>query len=363
MFNNQTETLPDTSAHPSTKKGVTALMPPPIEILAKELEVDSVKVEFLAGDGSDRCYFRIQGPELTRPVVLMQLSENDAIKLRGNRYDWISISETLSNNRIFVPKLQKIIKDWSALIIEDYGDAMFESTVIQAIHAGNFDAIEQLYTQATKIIKVLLNIRGAPGDVWSTRSFDVEKFVWEMNFFNKYFLQLVCNIHMDTNQEQLFHEESMRLAQFLSQDSKWFVHRDYHSRNIMVKDDRLALIDFQDARLGPASYDLVSLCFDSYVPLSMDFRKSVFDKGVAEIAAQGGVEASASILTYFRPMLLQRQLKAIGSFGYLTKEKKRGDYLKYVTPALQTLDPDLIFDDRWPFLSKTLIQLIGDAWG
>ena len=155
----------------------------------------------------------------------------------------------------------------------------------------------------------------------------------------------------------------MRLAQFLSQDSKWFVHRDYHSRNIMVKDDRLALIDFQDARLGPASYDLVSLCFDSYVPLSMDFRKSVFDKGVAEIAAQGGVEASASILTYFRPMLLQRQLKAIGSFGYLTKEKKRGDYLKYVTPALQTLDPDLIFDDRWPFLSKTLIQLIGDAWG
>ena len=361
MFTNQSATPHGTQVEISSKRGVTALMPPPIEVLAKELGIHNLKVEFLAGDGSDRCYFRIQSPELTHSLVLMQLSESDAVKLRNNHYDWISICEILNNNKIFVPKLYKIILDWAALIIEDYGDAMFESLIIQSVNEQKHDNIKQYYDQAVNIIGLLLNIAPSENDIWSTRSFDAEKFVWEMNFFKKYFLQLVCNITLDEKQEQLFQTESIKLAQFLSADSKWFVHRDYHSRNIMVKDDRLALIDFQDARLGPASYDLVSLCFDSYVPLSQEFRQMVFEKGVAEIDARGSKEVSTAIMTRFRPMLLQRQLKAIGSFGYLTKEKNRGNYLKYVKPALETLDPNFVFDRRWPFLSDTLISIIGKS--
>ena len=361
MFNSQIATPNSTQTNSVNKRGVTTLMPPPIEVLAKELGISNLKVEFLAGDGSDRCYFRIQSPELTQSLVLMQLSESDAVKLRNNQYDWISICGILNRHGIFVPKLFKIILESSALIIEDYGDAMFESLIIQAVADRSFDKIQRKYIEASKIIGTLLGIRPSKSDIWSARSFNPEKFVWEMNFFKKYFLEMVCNITLDRGQDQQFQRESLDLANFLSGDSKWFVHRDYHSRNIMVKDDLLALIDFQDARLGPASYDLVSLCFDSYVPLSQEFRRKAFTQGVAEIEALSGPQATEAINTYFRPMLLQRQLKAIGSFGYLTNEKKRGNYLRYVRPALLTLEHDLVFDDRWSFLSEELIGIIGKS--
>ena len=63
---------------------------------------------------------------------------------------------------------------------------------------------------------------------------------------------------------------------------------------------------------------------------------------------------------HWKPTLLQRQLKAIGSFGYLSVRKNRGNYLQYVGPALATLDYDLVYDKRWPFISSVLIEMIGD---
>ena len=126
----------------------------------------------------------------------------------------------------------------------------------------------------------------------------------------------------------------------------------------MIHDQKVAVIDFQDARLGPPSYDLVSLVFDSYVPLSPESRLKLLNEGLDLIAASASKEVADRAREEWKPMLLQRQLKAIGSFGYLTVDKSKGDYIKNVAPALQTLLDASVQDVRWPFISGKLLQIL-----
>ncbi|MCX6117929.1 MAG: phosphotransferase, partial [Proteobacteria bacterium] len=184
---------------------------------------------------------------------------------------------------------------------------------------------------------------------------------WELNFFVTKYMEGVCKRPLKGEEKIKFSNDVRSLSKFLSSGSRYFVHRDFHSRNVMVADSKIAVIDFQDARLGPVSYDLVSLCFDSYVPFSKDQRRSLIDRGIEAFEGKFGVQIADECKSQWRPMLLQRQLKAIGSFGYLTVDKHKGDYLKNVAPALETLDPNLVFDSRWPFLSGKLLEILEET--
>src|SRR5690606_9990932 len=156
-------------------------------------------------------------------------------------------------------------------------------------------------------------------------------------------------------EKRAFDADAKRLAAELAANSLYFVHRDFHSRNVMVQNGHLAVIDFQDARLGPAAYDLVSLCFDSYVPFGAGLRREMLDAGLTLLRESGLTQAADDAERLWRPVLLQRQLKAVGSFGFLTLDKQRGDYLKYVGPALKTLLEQDLADARWPFISGDLL--------
>ncbi len=338
------------------KKRSNALPPPPPEVIAAALKVSSLTIEWLAGDGSDRCYYRVFSSELPGPMVLMQLSGQDAIALKNDGYDWIKIARLLADKGLFVPKVLATMPDHAALIIEDYGDVMLEGQIFQLADRGDVGKIRQIYTQASEIIASFLSMRSHPDAVWCKRSFDEERFVWELNFFMQKYAGPVAGVVWSTAEQAQFDVEVIALSQALAANSKYFVHRDFHSRNVMVKGDQLAVIDFQDARLGPASYDLVSLCFDSYVPFTAETRIQLFEDGLGVIKSAVGKVAHDEIVALWKPMLLQRQLKAIGSFGFLTIDKKRGDYLKYVEPALSTIEDQDVGDRRWPLLSKTLIS-------
>jgi aminoglycoside/choline kinase family phosphotransferase len=334
------------------------LPPPPPEEIARALKVRTLTIEWLAGDGSDRCYYRVASPELQGPMVLMQLSGQDAVALKAGGYDWIKIATMLAGKGILVPRVIAAMPDHAALIIEDYGDVMLEGKIFQHADRNEYGPIRQLYQQAVDIIARFLNLQAEPNAVWTKRSFDAERFAWELRFFMQQYATPVVGIRWTSDEQVQFDAEVNRLATALAANSKYFVHRDFHSRNVMVRGSQLAVIDFQDARLGPASYDLVSLCFDSYVPFTADTRMELFKNALALLKKEVGESVHSEIEELWKPMLLQRQLKAIGSFGYLTLDKKRGDYLKYVPPALQTMEDAGVGDDRWPLLSRTLLKRI-----
>lgn len=339
----------------TAQKRSDALPPPPNDAICRSLGVSSVEVSWLAGDGSDRCYYRIFVPDTKKTFVLMQLSESDAKALRENGYDWVHVGKLLETHKIFVPRLIVALREFAALVIEDYGNTMLETKILEASTSQQDETIDRLYSDAFYILSQFLKIKRDLKQVWCQRAFDSERFVWEMNFFVQNYLEPVADIRLTRKEQGTFQEEALSLSRFLSLQSKWFVHRDFHSRNMMWKDGQLAVIDFQDARLGPSSYDLVSLCFDAYTPLSLDFRFRLIKEALKFLGIENGAEVAKGIETHWRPMLLQRQLKAIGSFGYLSIKKNRGNYLKYVTPALSTIYGNVI-DDRWPFLSDVLLN-------
>ena len=336
------------------------LPPPPESAIASALGLAQVKVSWLAGDGSDRCYYRIHSGE--KSFVLMQLSGDDAVQLKNNGYEWVNIGRLLHNHGINAPQTVATLPDFAALIIEDYGDLMMETRALEALEKGDRETNLKLYRQSFGILSRFLEITDRGDSKWSDRSFDAERLNWELHFFQEHFLKNVLSWTLSPAEQKAFDTESLAISKFLAANSKFFVHRDFHSRNVMVTGEKLAVIDFQDARLGPPTYDLVSLCFDSYIPLTANERRLLVEEGLDHLVAKNPQLSRKLLAEEWGPMLLQRQLKALGSFGYLTTQKNRGNYLKYVPSALETLASGNVGHAKWSFLSIDIIEGIRDRW-
>lgn len=333
----------------------TALEHPEVAVLRQALKSENIGVEWLAGDGSDRRYFRITDFAKNTTYVLMQLSGTDAVALKAGSYDWLSIEKILTTHHITCPRPIISLPHHAAIIIEDYGNVMLETAVLRAKDAK----IENLYQSCFLMIAKFLEIEQDTSAIWCQRSFDQARFEWELQFFKQKFLVNLLKISFSAEQDDKFARDVQSISHYLAQFSHYFTHRDFHSRNLMVVNDQVAVIDFQDARLGPPAYDLVSLCYDSYVPFEKNDRKNLLEMAL-QVIGKNSAKTALEIVSQAAPTLLQRQLKAIGSFAYLSLDKNRGNYLKYVVPALETLTE--VYDKRWPFLSRELLDLMMDSW-
>jgi aminoglycoside/choline kinase family phosphotransferase len=131
-------------------------------------------------------------------------------------------------------------------------------------------------------------------------------------------------------------------------------HRDYHSRNLMLRDASLYVIDFQDARMGPDTYDLVSLLRDSYV----DITDRELDELIAYFLALKQRDGEAVPMTEFRRrfdlMALQRNLKALGTFGYQTLTRHNTVYIQYIPRTLRYAKTNLTKYPRFARLRELL---------
>ncbi len=336
------------------------LPPPPDAAISQALGLAKVSTSWLAGDGSDRCYYRVQAGESS--FVLMQLSGDDAIQLKKDGYEWVKIGRLLHDHGISAPQPVAALPDFAALIIEDYGDLMLETRALADLAAGKREEVLGLYRQSFDILGRFLEITEKGQSHWTERSFDAARLDWELHFFQEHFLKGVLKWELSASEQKAFNADAKALAERLAAGSDYFVHRDFHSRNVMVRNGKLAVIDFQDARLGPATYDLVSICFDSYIPLTSAERVKLVHEGCDRLVQSAPKLTRQDLEDEWRPMLLQRQLKALGSFGYLTVQKNRGNYLKYVPAALETLSTDNVGSKDWSFLSTDLIAGIQKRW-
>ncbi len=114
------------------------------------------------------------------------------------------------------------------------------------------------------------------------------------------------------------------------------LHRDYHSRNIMIKNSELVLIDFQDARMGPYTYDIASLAIDPYVDIDDQFRSNLVEeyynlvKDLVKVSRQ-------DYLRHYSLCYLQRGIKMLGTFSYQKTEKGKDTYLKYIPNTVKNI--------------------------
>lgn len=305
----------------------------------------------LTGDASDRRYYRVLVPG-SAPRVLQVYAES----VHFDSLPFVNVADLLMRMPVPIPAILDHQDDLGVLALEDLGDVTLQASLGATSEAGR----AAFYRQAVGIIATLQR-RGrelASNSFVPYRiAFDVEKLGWEMDFFIKHFVQGYRGVSLDEPRKQALRGALMPIVEELASEPRVLCHRDYHSRNLMVHNGQLYVIDFQDARMGPDTYDLVSLLRDSYVELS--------DAAVNELIAYflalvGATDREKAFRARFDLMSLQRNLKALGTFGYQTLARQNPVYIQYIPRTLEYVRITLARNPRFATLRQLLGEMLGE---
>ncbi|HEY8535106.1 MAG TPA: phosphotransferase [Vicinamibacterales bacterium] len=325
-----------------TKRAAIAALPDRVQAYLRRsgLEDRAVTVHPLTGDASDRRYFRVLRRGEQPVVIALHAAPFDADTL-----PFVQVARLLAKMQLPIPRILDRAGDLGILVVEDLGDVTLQAHV-GAAPAGEHN---RLYREAVALIEVLQS-RGAelasPEYPPYTIAFDVEKLLWELDFFTKHFLEAYRGACIQPAAREALRDEWRKLAEELAAEPRVLCHRDYHSRNLMLHEGELYVIDFQDARLGPDTYDLVSLLRDSYVDLPEETVEELIDYFIALKRPRGtnrraSREWEEDFRRRFDVMALQRNLKALGTFGYQTVARGNSVYIQYIPRTLRYVAANL----------------------
>ena len=305
----------------------------------------SPRVVPLTGDASDRRYYRILMAD--SPSIVLSLY---AAPFVFENLSFVNVARLLAKMPVPIPTVLGHADEIGVLAQEDLGDVTLQA------HLGAAPAAEHaaLYRQAVALIATLQR-RGAeladPEYVPYGIAFDVEKLTWELDFFIKHFVEAYRGVVIASAAREALRREFAVLIEELASEPRVLCHRDYHSRNLMLHSDRLYIIDFQDARMGPDTYDLASLLRDSYV----DLPDQTVDELLAYfLALKGQTGTQAEFRARFDVMALQRNLKALGTFGYQTTARRNPVYIQYIPRTLRYVRDNLEHLPRFGRLRELL---------
>lgn len=290
----------------------------------------------LSGDASERKYYRIRLNNLDSFVLMVNPGPFDK-----SEFSYLIQYDLFCELKFRVAKIYYVDEERGWILMEDLGDTTLQSHLANC----NKEEFKHLYMQAVELLfklhridsKLIIRHNKAFRFV-----FDKQKLFDELLFFFKHFFRGMLNFDISCNEEKILKEGFYFIADYLANKPRVMAHRDYHSRNIMVKDGELYLIDFQDARMGPRTYDLVSLIRDSYIDIGNELRDELIKFFELEVGAINRKE-----LIY---MSLQRNLKAIGTFAYQYSMMKRDLYVEFIPPTINYIIENLyLFDDMNEF--------------
>ena len=285
----------------------------------------------LAGDGSDRRFFRLPGePSL---VLLYhpqppgrEVTENDSYFLIGRH---------LKSRGVPVPEISVYCREEGWMLLEDVGDLSLAVVVEAAPRDADLLA---WYRQALEIL-IGQQLAGKQGfnPAWCfdtpavTRPFLLER---ECRYFVQAFLQKYLGLEVE--EADLAPDFERLLAGIRTEASPGFLHRDFQSKNLFVQGDRLRVLDFQGGRLGPLGYDLAALLIDPYVDLSPDRQEELVSL-YQELVGKHLPLDPGDFREQYERLALCRNLQILGAFGFLTRVKGKPQFARYIPPAVAGL--------------------------
>ncbi len=286
----------------------------------------------LPGGLSPRQFFRAERAH-GEPAIVMWLPEDSPeralAKRLGRPLPFLEIRELLENARVRVPRLFGAAPEQGVLVVEDLGETLAERLLRAPADR------DELYARAVSdLARAQQALAELPKDsIVRTRGFDRELLTWELEHFREWGVEALGRT-LSNAEQAAFERATSYLVDGIGALEQGFVHRDYQSRNLLVlADDSIAWIDFQDALLGPRAYDLVALLRDSY----QRFDEAFVAARLADFAQARGLSvADAEALRFeFDLITVQRKLKDAGRFVFF--ERTRGDpsYLPFFVPTLE----------------------------
>jgi len=307
------------------------------------LRARTTRIVPLTGDASDRQYFRV----LLRDAPSQVLAVHPG-PIAFETLPFVNVARLLSAMPVPVPAVLCHSDPLGIIALEDLGDVTLQAHVGAAPAAAH----AAIYREAVGFITTVQR-RGrelaSPAYVPYGIAFDPDKLTWELQFFTKHFLEAYRGAVLTAAAREALAGEWAAIAGELAAEPRVLCHRDYHSRNLMVHRGSLYIIDFQDARMGPDTYDLASLLRDSYV----DFTEAQVDELMAFFLAGREVD-DRDFRRRFDLMALQRNLKALGTFGYQTTARGNTVYIQYMPRTLAYVRDNLARYERFGRLRELL---------
>jgi aminoglycoside/choline kinase family phosphotransferase len=292
----------------------------------------------LSGDASTRRYYRVREGKTSwvlalypGPFVPDELTYNTVHALLLSYGLPVPATEAVDGRRGIV--LQEDLGDLTLqAVLEDAGDGRREELLREAV-----DEMAQLQQRAAQ----------GPQKAECFRiAFDIEKLSWELHYFLKHFVEGHRGRDLTVEDRSTLSEAFHQLSHEIASWPRVLCHRDYHSRNLMLHRERLHWIDFQDARMGPATYDLASLLRDAYVDVPEALQEELKERFRQKAAPD---EPREVFRRRFDLMCVQRNLKALGTFGFMATVRSNPVYLPYIPRTLAHARHNL---SRYPELER-----------
>jgi len=273
----------------------------------------------LSGDASTRRYYRLQLRD--RSFVLALYPE----PFEPEELSYLTVRALLESHGLPVPGTEDVDGGRGVVLQEDLGDETLQALLKDASPART----AELYREAVDRI-AQLQLRAAQGPQNAACfqiAFDIEKLSWELHYFQKHFLEGLRAADLTVEDRSVLSEAFHQLSQEIASWPRVLCHRDYHSRNLMAHGGRLVWIDFQDARMGPASYDLASLLRDAYVDLPEELQEDLKERFRQQAAPD---EPREVFRRRYDLMCVQRNLKTLGTFGFMATVRQNPVYQQYI---------------------------------
>lgn len=314
------------------------------------------KISALAGDASSRKYFRvIKNPQIKPESFVLMYWEPFKVK----DYPFLSVLQHFKKHSVNVPNVVGLSESNGLVLLEDLGDLTLERKFWESQ-----DEQQSLgfYQQAIdELIKIHFLATFDRTDCTAFNlQFDTEKLLWEMNYGLENLIFGICDWKTsDANKKEII--SCMKsICDQISSEPKVIVHRDYHSRNLMIKFDQMRVIDFQDARLGAIQYDLVSLMRDSYVNISDEMQKTLIQDYLIKALpyldkVYNRKVSDEEFMNLYELQTVQRCFKACGSFASFYNQRQDKRYLKYISHTLKrVLKSATLFSECQPLVNALI---------
>jgi len=283
--------------------------------LSRELHLAVARIEPASSDASFRRYFRVFSGALSYIVM-------DAPPDREDVRPYLKVAALLEELGAHVPHVHEADRERGLLLLEDLGTTLY----LERLEAGGDS--ERLYADALDAL-ALIQVRGS-GACAQLARYDRRELAREMALMPEWFLGRHLALVLTTAEQELLAQSCEFLMSEALAQPLVFVHRDYHSRNLLVRaEHNPGIVDFQDALAGPVGYDLVSLLKDCYIAWPRERVVGWVRSFRGRLAAQGGAAGAddAEFLRWFDLVGVQRHIKVLGIFCRLWYRDGKPGYL------------------------------------
>ena len=285
--------------------------------LRTEAGITDYEIAPASEDASFRRYFRVRYDATTRIVMDAPPSHEDC-------KPYIRISALMAGIGLHVPEVLRQDLQQGFLLLTDLGERMYLSEL-------NAENVEPLYADAMQAL-LCLQLHGLA----DLPHYDLKLLMTEMELFRHWYLERHLAMQLSKSDNAIIDAAFAYLADTALQQPRVIVHRDYHSRNLMISTPNPGILDFQDAVIGPVTYDLVSLLRDCYISWPRQQVETWVTRYYHQARQQGMLsDVSESMFTsWFDLMGIQRHLKASGIFARLNYRDAKPGYLKDIPRTL-----------------------------